>query len=139
MKQVFKKDLLQEKVTKVVTEAIWKELANLKGQIDTKDQSAAPYHVTTSIYLTGNQVLLGLTKEQLESMIHSEVYSAIYEAGLEKNTIEKLEANLKSEIQKLQWQQKNTTNKALTAENQRLQTRLNEIENSFNELGFNQE
>ena len=110
----FNKQILQEKVSKTVTDFIWKELANLKGQIDTKDNSAAPYHVTTSIYLTGNQILLGLTKDKLEEMISHNVYSAIYEAGLEKNTIENLKDTLKSKIKDLEFQLKNNQVKSTT-------------------------
>lgn len=139
MKLNFKKDLLQEKVAEVVTEAVWKELATLKGQLDTKDNSSAPYNVTTSIYLTGNQILLGLTKESLKNMISSEVYSAIYQAGLEKNTIERLESELKTKINKVEWQQKNTTNKALTEENESLKMRLSKISNALMEAGFSEE
>ena len=133
----FNKEILQKKVAKTVANFIWKELANLKGIIDTGDKSAAPYNITTtSIYLTGNQVLLGLTKESLEEMINSDVYSGIYEADLEKDTLEEEKAKIEKLKKELEYQLKNSSVKALKEENKYLQDELDRHRSAIESIGY---
>ena len=137
MKKLFKKKQLIDKLSEIIVDRVWKELATLKGQIDTGDKSSAPYNTaTTSIYLTGNQILLGLTKEGLKEMLYSDIYQSIYEGGLESKSIEGEYRKIEKLKSNLEWQLKNNKIKTLKERIEFLENKLRIWEKAAEDNGF---
>ena len=96
-----------EKLVDEITDKLWLEMNRLKAQLDTKEASSADYNqVTTSMYLTGNQILLGITRNSLLSSVHSWFYQATHTAKMEEKSIEDLERELRKKIDKLDYRLK---------------------------------